>query len=141
MEFLSSTGTITMHESTVSNHVRDAAARQRVPLWRNNVGACEAVDGRQIRYGLCNESAKMNKEIKSSDLIGITPLLITPAHYGMILGVFTAVETKRTGWHQTAGDTHAAAQANFHRIVRENGGFAGFATCPEDLAAIIGRSV
>lgn len=108
-------------------------------LWRNNNGACETKDGRQIRYGLANVSAQMNKVIKSSDYVGITPTLITPAMVGYHLGVFTALETKRTGWHLTPGDERGQAQARFHDLVRQACGYAGFVTCPADIWPIIGR--
>lgn len=125
----------------------EAAVQQRVrlafadigPMWRNNSGACTDDTGRLIRYGLGNDSAQLNREIKSSDLIGITPTLIQPHMVGYWLGVFTALEVKPTGWHQTPGDERASAQAKFHDIVRQSCGYAGFVTDPADIARIIGR--
>jgi hypothetical protein len=110
-------------------------------MWRNNVGACEDATGRQIRYGLGNDSAQLNKEIKSSDLIGITPVTawLHSAQSWVTLGVFTALEIKASGWHQTAGDDRAKAQAKFHQIVRDAGGFAGFITDPDQIQTIIRR--
>lgn len=112
-------------------------------IWRNNVGAGRVVgdDGveRMIRWGLANDSAQVNKEIKSSDLIGITPVLITPAMVGFSLGVFTAYEVKAPGWRLTPGDQRGLAQQRFHDIVRAACGFAGFVTDPRDIYRIIGR--
>lgn len=114
------------------------------PIFRNNVGACEDQTGRQIRYGLGNDSAQMNRVIKSSDLIGITPTLILPHMVGYYLGVFTAYEVKRSGWTfpnptNVAEFARASAQRKFHDIVREACGFAGFVTDPNDIHGIIGR--
>ena len=63
-----------------------------------DLGACEDITGRQIRYGLGNDSSQINKVFKSSDLIGITPHVVVPADVGLRLGVFTSIEVKRGGW-------------------------------------------
>lgn len=128
-----------MRESAVSSHGRLYAAQQGVDLWRNNCGAFQDETGRWIRYGLCNDSKKLSEKVKSSDLIGITPTLITPEMVGYMLGVFTAIETKPTDWHMTPADKRAEAQAAFHDIVHKNGGFAGFAQSKEDFKRIIRR--
>lgn len=111
------------------------------PMFRNNVGACEDKTGRQIRYGLANESAQLNKVIKSSDLIGITPVMAFLASTGRWerLGVFTALEIKASGWRFSPGDERAVAQAKFHAIVRDAGGFAGFVSDPDHINSIIKR--
>lgn len=128
-----------MNEEAVKSHARLAFAPIG-PLWRNNVGVAVDETGRHIRYGLANDSAQLNRVIKSSDLIGITPVQAYTVAFGWTtLGVFTALETKASGWHMTPGDQRALAQAKFHDIVREAGGFAGFVTSPDDIARIIGR--
>jgi len=127
-----------MTESTVQQAVRLAAAQRRCQLWRNNVGACEDKNGRFIRYGLCNDSKQLNALIKSSDLIGVTPVTVTPDMVGKTIGVFTAVECKAESWVFTAGDKRAHAQAAFHEIVRNVGWFAGFARSVEDFERIVG---
>ena len=109
------------------------------PIWRNNSGACYDDTGRMIRYGLGNDSAQINREIKSSDLIGITPVLITPAMYGQILGVFTAYECKPSDWKFRPSDDRARAQLKFHDIVRNAGGYAGFVNDPRQINGIIKR--
>lgn len=109
------------------------------PIWRNNSGACFDETGRLIRFGLGNDSTQLNREIKSSDLIAITPVLITPALYGQILGVFTALECKPEGWRQIPSDKRAVPQSKFHDIVRNAGGFAGFVSDPSDIHSIIKR--
>lgn len=129
-----------MNESAVQSRTR-ADFAYIGPVWRNNVGACEDATGRLIRYGLGNDSAQLNKVIKSSDLICITPVTAFVQSFGWCtLGVFTALECKRSDWHMTPGDQRAAAQLAFHDIVRANGGFAGFVTKPEDIHSIIRRA-
>lgn len=108
-------------------------------MWRNNSGACEDKNGRLIRYGLGHTSSQQVKSWASSDLIGITPTLVTQEMVGYWLGVFTAYEIKRPGWHLTPGDSRAHAQAKFHSIVREACGYAGFVTDPQDIYGIIRR--
>lgn len=113
------------------------------PVWRNNNGAVDYVDEygntRHVRYGLGNDSAQINSVIKSSDLIGITPVLITPVLYGQVLGVFTALECKPSTWSMQPGDKRAKAQLKFHDIVRDHGGFAGFVNDPSQIHDIIRR--
>jgi hypothetical protein len=132
-----------MKETPVQQHVRLEAGYSNIMLWRNNVGVLPDADGRPVRFGLANESAQQNSKFKSSDLIGINPLLITPAHVGTIIGQFIAPETKRTGWHMTPSDDHAKAQLAFHDVVRQYGGVAGFVRSREEfhmmLAGVILR--
>jgi len=128
-----------MNETPVQQRVRVRASELNVTLWRNNSGACYDDTGRLIRYGLANDSKEMNAVIKSSDLIGITPLVITPDMVGQTIGVFTAIETKASDWTRQPGDKRAEAQAKFHDIVQRNGGFAGFASSPNDVATITRR--
>lgn len=112
----------------------------RGQIWRNNSGACTDDTGRLIRYGLGNDSAQLNAQIKSSDLIGITPVQITPEMVGYWLGVFTAYEIKAPGWHLTPGDKRGLAQERFLTIVKESCGFAGFVTDPRDIYGVINRA-
>lgn len=112
-------------ETSVQNMRRLQAAREGRIMWRNNVGAIRDERGVPVRYGLANDSAKVNKQVKSSDLIGITPILITPEMVGAIIGQFTAEECKRPGWKYT-GDEHEAAQLRYLEIVVAWGGAASF---------------
>jgi hypothetical protein len=127
-----------MKETPVAQRVQVEAARLGIITMRNNVGACMDEHGRLIRYGLMNESAKQNEKIKSSDYIGITPVRCFVDNLGLVtLGVFTAIETKASDWTFSQNDKRAVAQAAFHDIVRGYGGFAGFATGPDDVRRII----
>lgn len=129
-----------MKESGTSSHIRLAASKLGVDLWRNNSGAFEDETGRWIRYGLCNDSAALSKEIKSSDFIGITPVVVTQEMVGQTIGVFTAIETKPIGWTLKPHDQRGLAQQKFHDIVRKAGGFAGFASTVEQFKRIVGRA-
>lgn len=128
-------------ESVVQQRVRLACANAGIEMWRNNSGACTDDTGRLVRYGLGNDSAQLNRAIKSSDLIGITPVTawLHSEQRWVTLGVFTALEIKATGWQQRPGDERATAQAKFHDIVRQAGGFAGFVTDPADIGQIVRR--
>lgn len=122
-----------MSEASAQQRIKLEAAKQGARLWRNNNGACmDPKSERLIRYGLANDSKQMNKKLKSSDLIGITPIQITPAHVGYIFGVFTSVEVKKPGWHYT-GNGREAAQLAWLEMVAAFGGIAKFATGAGDL--------
>lgn len=109
-------------ETAVSNAVTLAAAERGDRLWRNNVGAFEDPQtGRWTRFGLCNDSAKLNEICKSSDRIGIYQRLITPEDVGHTIGQFDAVETKAPGWTYT-GTPREVAQLNFGAMVLRLGG-------------------
>lgn len=107
--------------------------------WRNNSGAFQDEKGRWIRYGLANSSASLNAAVKSSDIIGLTPVTawLASANAWVRLGVFTALEVKPSNWTHKPSDERANAQAKFHAIVREAGGFAGFVTDEKDIPSII----
>lgn len=132
-------------ESAVEAEIRLTAAKEyRSPLWRNNNGAALMVDPRRpneeprhVRFGLGNTSKRVNDAWKSSDEIGITPVLVTAAHVGSVLGVFTAIEAKTPGWKLTKGDKRGQAQNNFMTAVKTYGGYAGFAQSVDDYRRII----
>jgi hypothetical protein len=96
-------------------------------LWRNNVGALLDARGRPVRYGLANESAGMNAQIKSSDLIGWTERVITAGMVGQRVAVFTSYECKAPNWK--GGNTpHEQAQARWLQMVADAGGIGEFVT-------------
>lgn len=128
-----------MRESAAASHIRLFAAQQGIELWRNNVGACLDETGRMIRYGLCNDSPALAKRVKSSDFVGITPIIVTPAMVGHVVGLFTAVETKASDWVFRPSDERALAQSAFHDIVKRAGGLAGFARDIEEFRRIVGK--
>jgi hypothetical protein len=120
-------------EAGVQSHVRLNASRMGWRLWRNNVGAFQAETGAWVRYGLCNESKRVNACLKSSDLIGIRPVLITPEHMGQTIGQFVAIETKAPGWKLTPGDKRGQAQQAFGLLVKSLGGFFRFVNSTNDI--------
>ena len=84
-----------LSETPIAQKIRLNAAYSGVYLWRNNNGAFQDDTGRWIRYGLGNDSKQMSEQFKSSDYIGIRPVIITPDMVGSLFGIFTAVETKK----------------------------------------------
>ena len=124
-------------EASVQQKMRVEAAAMGHALWRNNNGAAMSEDGRMLRFGLGNDSSKLSKVWKSSDLIGITRVQST--YVGQIFGVFTAQEVKRPGWRQVPSDKRAIAQAKFMANVRALGGIAGFAQSVDDYKRMIGQ--
>ena len=114
------------NEATIQAALRLAAARKGMILWRNNVGALLDKRGVPVRYGLANDSKALNEQVKSGDLIGIRPTVITPDMVGQVVGVFVSRECKAEGW-KYRGDNHEKAQRRWIDIVRSYGGDADFA--------------
>lgn len=127
-------------ESATSKECEKLSGLYRQRLWRNNSGAAtDERTGRLIRYGLGNTSARLNAVMKSSDYIGITSVIIQPRHVGRKIGVFTALEMKRPGWHLTPGDERGQAQCNYLTIVENAGGIGKFITNPKQYVDLIGE--
>lgn len=124
-------------EAAVQQQIRMNIAAHGLDLWRNNTGACEDKTGRVIRYGLMNESHALNQRFKSSDLVGIRPILVTADMVGQVVGVFAAIECKASNWTYRPNDEHTQAQQRFIDLVRAAGGFAGFARSVEEARAIL----
>ena len=120
-------------EANIQQMIRLESARRGTPLLRNNVGACFDDTGRLIRYGLGHDSAKTNRVFKSSDLIGINPVMITGDMVGRTIGQFMAVECKSSGFVARASDKRYAAQHAFGKWVMAHGGWFTFAQSIEDV--------
>lgn len=128
-------------ETWAQQQARLAIAQAGGMSWRNNVGAMKAKEVHQcpachfkfevkqapLRWGLCNDSTQLNARFKSSDLIGIMPVRITPDMVGSTLGQFVSVEVKRPGWVYK-GDAHEKAQLAWLELVASKGGVATFST-------------
>jgi len=112
---------------------RFAIREARAFSWRNNVGAtparCDDCGAKQqpVRYGLANDSARLNKQIKSSDLILAIPRLIEQKHVGTVIAQFGSVESKKPGWVYT-GKGREPGQAAWLALINRIGGFATFST-------------
>ena len=116
-----------MSESAIQTLIRLEASRKGCILFRNNVGAGVLDNGSFVRWGLANDSAQLNERLKSADLIGIRPILITPEHVGQVIGQFLSREVKAAGW-KWAGTKRELAQQQWADLVNRMGGDALFAT-------------
>jgi hypothetical protein len=120
-------------EAAIQSQVRVAASRQGMRLWRNNVGAFhDPESGAYVRYGLANDSAQLNRVIKSADLIGIRPRIVQPSDMGCLIGQFVSFEVKAAGW-SWKGTEREVAQESWARIVTALGGEARFVTSPSHV--------
>lgn len=108
-------------EARVQDEARLLASQMGWRLFRNNVGVLKDERGIPVRYGICNDTPAMNKRIKSSDLIGIRPVVITPDMVGSTIGQFVAREIKKAGW-KYKGTEHEEAQLRFGELVIGLGG-------------------
>lgn len=100
---------------------------------RNNVGVLLDKRGVPVRYGLWNETAALNHQVKSSDLIGWRPRLITPDMVGEVIAQFVARECKPEGWTlapptDRARYAHEQAQQRFIDMLNADGGDGAFET-------------
>jgi hypothetical protein len=112
-------------EAAVQAAVRVEASQKGQRLFRNNKGALPDSRGVPVRFGLCNDTARLGAKLRSADLIGIDPITITPAHVGQIIGQFVSWECKEEGWTY-AGTPHEQAQAAWAALVVSLGGRARF---------------
>jgi hypothetical protein len=110
-----------MNEATIQAAVRLAASRQGWQLWRNNVGVLLDSRGVPVRYGLANDCKAVNANIKSADLIGIRPVVITQEMVGMTIGQFVSLECKVD---ISKRDQRRDAQERWMVIVNAAGGYA-----------------
>lgn len=115
-----------MSESALVRSLLLHAATHSARLYRNNVGVLRDVNGTYVRYGLC---------VGSSDVIGWTPVVITPAMVGRTVAVFTAYEAK-TGRRVTTME-----QGAFVAAVRQQGGIAAVVRSLADADAAIAAFV
>ena len=113
-------------EVKVQSELRLNASKMGGRLWRNNRGAGYMQDGSFVRWGLANDSKQMNDKIKSHDLIGIKPVLITPEMIGCVIGQFWSKEAKSENWRFT-GTAHEEAQLAWAILINSLGGDAAFA--------------
>lgn len=108
-------------EARVQDEARLQATKKGWRLFRNNVGVLKDERRVPVRYGIANDSPAMNRRFKSSDLIGIRPVLITPDMVGTTIGQFVAREIKKASWTYR-GDEHEEAQLRFGTLIIGLGG-------------------
>lgn len=100
-----------MRENQIQSDIRLRLSEMRAGIFlRYNVGTFLTMDGRPVKIG----------EPGVSDLIGITPHVVTEADVGRTLGVFTALETKQVRDNTTKA--RKESQGNFLRMVNALGG-------------------
>lgn len=138
-------------EDVVQSEIRVEAAKRGILLFRNNSGAMTDATGRTVRFGLGNDSAQLNRRIKSSDLIGLDPR--APNGRG---GKFLCVECKEEGWRfpdewrnstpdqeqnrwpdRKPAAERILAQWRFLTVIHNAGGLAGFAQSVADFERIL----
>ena len=111
-----------MNETNLQQHIRLATSKAGAKLFRNNCGGFKDHTGRWITFGVANPGG--------SDLIGWTPVTITPDMVGKKIAVFTAIEVK------TPTGKIRPEQTNFIDRVRLDGGMAGVARSITDAIQI-----
>lgn len=116
-----------MQESNVQQELRIKASEAGWYLWRNNVGAGKLENGAFIRWGLANDSSNINDLIKSADLIGIKPVLITQDMVGTVIGQFVSREVKRSDWTKR-NTKREKAQQRWADLINQMGGDATITT-------------
>lgn len=125
-------------EDIVQQEIQLEAAQYGIILLRNNSGALKDITGRPVRFGLGNISKEVNKESKSSDLIGITPVVITPEMVGQTVGLFTAIEVKDEKWKKIT-TKRERAQQNFIDWTISLGGIGKICNSVDSFAEIFKR--
>lgn len=94
---------------------------------RFQVGTFITPDGGMIKIG----------EPGVSDLIGITPHVITAEDVGRTVGVFVALETKQV--KDTTSKARKESQGNFLRRVNALGGLGAIVRSVEDAESVVNK--
>lgn len=136
-----------MNEASVLKRIMLACSNRSTRLFRNNVGKAWQGKSEQfqrasqvmlypgdvvvrqaqlVTYGLC---------VGSSDVIGWTQHVITPADVGAVVAIFTAIEAKAEKGRATD------EQKNFIERVQDAGGIAGVARSDEEALTILSTPI
>ena len=118
-------------ESLVQGKVRMAAEQSGFKVFRNNVGALKDERGVPVRYGLLNDTAALNKVVKSSDLIGWkSELWLNPETFQPTkIARFVSLECKHADWPgYNPENPHERAQQRWIELVVSAGGVGAFTT-------------
>ena len=128
-------------EGVAQQKVRERGSAWFMRLFRNNSGVLPNPNtGQPVRFGVGNESKAINKELKSSDLIGGTPIVITQEMVGKTVCIFTTIEAKAEGFKHKKSypkKSREYGQLNWINLFKELGAIAGFASCAEDVDKIM----
>lgn len=117
-------------EGYAMQEVRKRASDWKARMFRNNTGCLKDQSGRPVRFGLGNESSKVNAQFKTGDYVGWFPVTITPEMVGKTIAVFANIEVKAVGFTVKLDynpKSREYAQNNFNQLVISHGGIAGFA--------------
>jgi len=130
-----------MSETAILKHIQVAISRAGARVFRNNVALAWAgssvtkvgqdfgdvliKNARPIHAGLCEGS---------SDLIGFTPIEVTPDMVGKRLAIFTAIEVKAPRGHVED------IQRNFIDTVRAAGGIAMIARSEDEAIKLLNEA-
>lgn len=102
-------------------------------LFRNNRGLFRTLDNKRItKAGLDANGA--------SDFVGIKTIEITPEMVGKSVGIFLAVEVKKTGWKGAKSQTEKD-QANFIEQINKRGGIGFFCNDENELENLIAEKM
>lgn len=114
-------------ESFVQSAIRLAAPTHGYTFFRNNVGALKDERGVLLRYGLANDTAALNKVVKSHDLIGWKSFIVTQDWVGQRIAQFATRECKKPEWKgYNPADERERGQQRFAELVIAAGGEAKF---------------
>lgn len=123
-------------EAKAKDNVLLRANQWNARLFKNNSGVAYTQGGRPVFFGLGNEGKKTAEDIRTPDDVGWTEVTITPEMVGKKIAVFTCIDSKKLGFivknNYTKG-TREYGQNKFFDIVKNAGGIAGFASCPEQV--------
>lgn len=115
-----------MAEASLYGKITRAASKLGARLFRNHVGRSKHVDedgkARWVTTGLCPGS---------SDVVGWTPVVVTPDMVGRSVAVFTAIEVKDKDVKPTD------EQGKFLAAVRRAGGLCGIAHSVDEALLIL----
>lgn len=120
--------------AALTNRIKEAVSRHGARLFPMTVGkfwAGQVVKTLPDGSVILKNPRMVNVGTQGmSDLVGFTPVVITPEMVGSTLAVYAAAEVK------AGKDTLKPGQRRFIDFVNENGGRAGVARSPEDAIRI-----
>jgi len=123
-----------MKESDIQNQILIALSQNGTVAFRINAGsfwAGEIISNKDNMMLLKNPRKIQGAPEGTSDIIGVTSVIVTPQMVGSRVGVFTAIEVKKPG------ENPKANQKNFLSRMRDMGAIAGVALSPEQAIGIL----
>lgn len=114
-----------MRENVIQTNIRLVMGRFRILLLRYQVGLFYTKDGRPVKIG----------EPGVSDLIGMTPHIVTQEDVGRTIGVFTVLETKQV--KDSTDKARRKQQGNFLRVVNRGGGLGAIVRSEEEAISVV----